>query len=353
MKRKYSIDLFIKPGILNFFILLAIWYLLITFYTITADPNTSMIELYLFYTKYSWPNFLLSYLLFIFVIPIFLKKKNYKTLLLVTICVMVLFVAIRYINNVYWSPDYYYTTTRDKKLILESPLAIFVQEFIKAFQFTVVPFAFRIYIEWRINQENKSRLENEKIKAELQSLRYQLNPHFLLNSMNNIYYLSMIKSDQTPNAVMKLSEMLRYILYEKKDYVLLQSEIDYLKAYLDFHKLRFPDDEIDFRVDISETEAEALVPPLIFITFLENAFKHGKVGTKENPTKISIEIKDGFLSYTVENIIELNVDDRLEGGSGLENFRKRLDLIYGKEYTMTTNQRGNKYIAQIKIPIQL
>jgi len=353
MKWKYSIDLFTKPGILNFFILLAIWYLLIAFYTISADPTATLKELYLFYSKYSWPNFLVSYLLFIFIIPFFLKKKNYKSLFFAILGTMFLFVAIRYFNNVYWSPDYYYTTGRDKKVFLESPKAIFVQEFIRVFQFTLVSFAFRIYAEWRLNEKNKSLLENEKVKAELQSLRYQINPHFLLNSMNNVYYLSLIKSEQAPSAIMKLSEMLRYILYEKKDFVLLRSEIDYIEAYLDFHMLRFPNDEIDLKIDISDTEADTLVPPLIFIAFLENAFKHGKAGTRENPTKIDIDIIDCFLTYSVQNIIEKERELSESGGSGLVNLKKRLELIYGDNFTHNTTIKDNTYFAVLKIPMQL
>lgn len=353
MKRKYSIDLFIKPGILNFFILLAIWYFLISFYTITADPTSSLKELYIFYSKYSWPNFLVSYLLFIFVFPFYLKKKNYKALLFASLVTMMLFVAIRYFNNVHWDPGYYYTTGRDKKVFLESPKAIIVQEFIRVFQFTIVSFAFRIYIEWRLNEENKNRLENEMIKAELQSLRYQINPHFLLNSMNNIYYLSLIKSEQAPNAIMKLSEMLRYILYEKKDFVPLGSEIEYIKAYLDFHMLRFSDDKIDFKIDISATEANVLVPPLIFITFLENTFKHGKAGTSENPTKINININEGFLYYSIQNLIEKEREFIESGGSGLVNLKKRFNLIYGNNYFLNTATIDDTYFAELKIPIQL
>ena len=353
MKRKYSIDLFIKPGLLNFFILLAIWYLLIAFYTITADPAASLTELYLFYSKYSWPNFLVSYLLFIFVIPFFLKRKKYNALLFATLGTILLFVVIRYFNNVHWDPEYYYTTGRDKKVFLESPKAIFVQEFIRVFQFTIVSFAFRIYVEWRINEENKSKLENEKIKSELQSLRYQINPHFLLNSLNNIYYLSLIKSDKAPSAIMKISEMLRYILYEKKDFVFLRTEIEYIKSYLDFHMLRFPLDVIDLKIVISETEADELVPPLIFIAFLENVFKHGKAGTSENPTKIDIDIIEGFLTYSVQNIIEKERELSESGGSGLDNLKKRLELIYGDNFTLNTTLRDNTYFAVLKIPMQL
>lgn len=346
-RRHFSTHWLTRPGITNFLIFLVIWYLLISLYIPSTGGEISSKELYLYYTRYSWPNFLLSYVLFIFVIPHYLKRKAYQTLFAITFVLMILFVVIRYRNNIYWDPNYYGSPSGRTSL-----LSIFPGELFRVFQFTMVAFAFRFYLEWRIGEDRKSELEFEKLRAELSGLRYRMNPHFLLNSMNNIYYLSMVNSSQTPQAIMKLSELLRYTLHEKEDRVLLKREIEHLQTFLDFHLIRYPDYQMDVQVSVSEHHQMAMVPPLLFITFAENAFKHGDPNTSDFPTRISIQTTDNTLHYEVENRINTHGTALEKNHTGLITLQKRLFLHYGTSFSMDTKVRDSIFTAALHIPLQ-
>jgi hypothetical protein len=352
IKSNASIDLLIRPGLLNFIILLIIWYLGISFYIQSSNPVLSPGERYLYYTKFSWPNFLVSYTFFIFIIPHYLRSKEYGKLFLVTAAVIVLFMGVRYFNNLHWMPDYYKAWNKNMEIVSMAPRVIFLNEFLRVLEFVLLAYALRFYVEWRLNEQNRKKLENEKLKAELSSLRYQFNPHFLLNAMNNIYYMSLVKSEQTPEAIMKLSELMRYVLHEKEDRVLLKREIEHLKSFMDFHTFRYPDYQAELKVDVSENGLMALVPPLLFITFMENVFKHGGLNNKNNPTKISISANENQLIYRVVNAVSDKRQEQVQTHTGLANLRKRLDLLYGNKYTMLTESRESQYLAFLSIPLE-
>lgn len=345
-------NIFTRPGMENFFKLLGIWGILVLIYVLGSGTISEFGEMYLYYIQYYWPNFLFSYVLLIYVIPNLLDERNYKRftiILLITLCV---FVIIRYLNNSYWQPDYYITWNRDLNPVKETTLSIIVGELSNLFPYTVVSMGVRLFVEWRLKTQQRNRLEYEKVKAELATLRYQLNPHFMLNAMNNIYYLSLVKSDLTPVAVLNLSEQLRYMLYEKAEWVELSKEIGHLKALIEFHQIRFPDDQICLHIDADENFTDWLVPPLIFLTFIENAFKHGIPGTKEKPTLLSIFISNEFLTYRVENQVAVKMETALFGGAGLDNLKRRLDLVYSTRYSLVTRMQNNVYFSELKIPFK-
>lgn len=345
------IDLFIKPGLKNFILLLGTWCFSILIYVFVMGSQSANGDVFVYFIRYFWPNFLWSYTLFIFIIPYFLDERNFKLFFIFTPFLLGVFIGLRYLNNSYWQADYYTTWDRDLKPIKESVLSIAVGEVIKLFPFTVVPLAVRLYVEWRLKSQQRNRLEYENMKAELATLRYQLNPHFMLNAMNNIYYLSLVKSDLTPVAVMKLSEQLRYMLYEKAEWVQLSQEVKHLRAFIDFHQIRFPDQEIHVDIQLAEKSYNLMIPPLIFLTFIENAFKHGKPGPADRQTKIRIFILERMLVYQVENEFVIKPEHQPFGGTGLENLKRRLELMYAERFAFNICITGQIYFAELKIPI--
>ena len=347
---QFPISLLTRPGVINFLLFLAVWYLFISLY-IPSGKGFTPLERYLYYTKFSWPNFVLSYLMFIAIIPYYLHRRAYRALVLVSLGVMVLFVLIRYVNNLFWDPEYYSDALSGSADNHAPLLRILLAEFFRVFQFTMVAFAFRFYLEWRLGEENKSKLEYEKLKAELSGLRYRMNPHFLLNSMNNIYYLSMVNSSQTPQAIMKLSELLRYTLHEKEERVLLKRELEHLHTFLDFHLIRFSDYQLDVQEDVPEKFHLAMVPPLLFITFAENAFKHGDSDTGGAPIRIRITVKEQQLHYRVENRINQQGSSLEKTHTGLVTLQKRLFLHYGNDFQMRTEARDSIFTAELSLPL--
>jgi LytS/YehU family sensor histidine kinase len=208
----------------------------------------------------------------------------------------------------------------------------------------------KFIVDWFRNEKIKSTLENEKLISELAFLKSQINPHFLFNSLNNIYSLAYQKSDKTPEAVLKLSEIMRYMLYESNENtVKLDDEIRYLENYIELQKLRFKDKTyIKFEID-GDTENKKITP-LVLISFVENAFKHGLATDKENPITIVLNVTADKLFFQVINKkSNLNKDET--GGIGLQNVKRRLDLLYKGEYRLHIEDNEAIYNCELYLDL--
>lgn len=211
----------------------------------------------------------------------------------------------------------------------------------------------RLPIEWIKVQNDKRILQTKNVQAELQFLKNQVNPHFLFNTLNNLYALTLKKSDQAPELILKLSDMLRYMLYECNEAeVPLSKEIHYISNYLDLEKIRLSK-MADIRMVVDGDPSTFKVAPLLFIPFIENSFKHGlKFG--DNAAYIHILFKiDHELRISITNSKPSAAPGigsvRSVGGIGLANVRKRLDLIYPKRYELIIQDNPDQYSIQLKI----
>jgi two-component system LytT family sensor kinase len=174
--------------------------------------------------------------------------------------------------------------------------------------------------------------------TELNLLKSQINPHFFFNTLNNIYSLAIQKSEKTPEAIVKLSELMRYIIYDTdKDKVPLVKEIDYIRNYIELEKLRLRDNA-DIRFVVDGNPAEKLIEPLLLLPFIENAFKHGIGYHQAITVSIRISIQDSRLNLLVENPVWIRPDNPEEKkqGIGRYNAERRLQLLYKKNYTLET-----------------
>jgi hypothetical protein len=207
---------------------------------------------------------------------------------------------------------------------------------------------------WFTEEQARKEIEKEHIESKLAFLQNQVNPHFLMNTLNNIHSLIDVDQPLAQSAVLKLSGMMRYLLYESgKGTTSLQKEIDFIKSYLELMHLRV-DKSIDVTLELPQDINNVSLPPLLFITFIENAFKHG-VSYRE-PSSISFRLvqRTSFLEFTSENSIpkfgNLNTVSKV-GGFGLENIRKRLDMIYGDKYKLQIDRSGDRFKAKLVIPV--
>lgn len=211
---------------------------------------------------------------------------------------------------------------------------------------------FVIIKDWIFQKKEKRELENRNIQSELNFLKSQINPHFLFNTLNSLYALTLVKSDRAPDIVIKLSEMMRYMLYEcNEKFVSLENEISYLKNYIELEKLRQPADVyIDFR--LSGDFDHLNIAPLILISFLENSFKHG-ISTTLNYgyVKLEINIVDKILEFKIVNSLDKKRKTKKNGvgGIGLLNAQKRLDLIYPDHYSLEIDESDNSYTVNLNI----
>lgn len=202
-------------------------------------------------------------------------------------------------------------------------------------------------------QTKMQQLEKENTAAELTQLKSQLNPHFLFNSLNNIYALIGFNPERAMFAVHSLGEMLRYQLYEtSKERISIKKEMDFVKGYCDLMKLRLPS-EVSLVLDIPNEESDIMIPPLLFISLIENAFKHGvNPGTPSViEIKISVEGRRRVSCYVRNASFPKKEGDKSGSGIGLENLKKRLSLLYPNENLLKTELVGADFIARVNIPI--
>jgi len=198
-------------------------------------------------------------------------------------------------------------------------------------------------------EKEKTELQNKVLEAESRFLKSQINPHFLFNALNNIYSLSLMESKQTPEAIFKLSSMLRYVLYDSRsEYVSLTDEVKYIEDYIDLQRLKDEDDSnIDFKYSLGDSSAK--LAPMIFIPFVENAFKHSNVDDKENGRiAISIESKPGEIVFVCENTLPVSETPKDQlGGVGLGNVQKRLQLIYKTRFDLEMEKREKVFYVKL------
>lgn len=212
------------------------------------------------------------------------------------------------------------------------------------FFLAVIFFSLMLKINNRLRQAEKERL-----KAELSYFKAQINPHFLFNTLNSIYSLAIQKADNTPEAVVKLSGMMRYVISDaENDYVALEKEVNYITDYIELQKIRFGDTVIiDYQP--CETVPGKIIAPLILIPFIENAFKYGINPAEKSSIGIMISLNDSELHLRVTNQKVAPSDTTNSGGLGIINARKRLTLLYPEKHNLVIQDRENEYIVDLHI----
>lgn len=210
---------------------------------------------------------------------------------------------------------------------------------------------FRFTIDWFKNSRQQEMLEKQNITNELALLRSQINPHFLFNTLNNIHAFVYRDQDKTAYGIIKLSEIMRYMLYEtNSEKVLLEKELKYVQNYIDLQRLRVKNpDYIDIKVE--GNIYGKMIPPLLLITFIENAFKHGRKNSPSPGISVLLKSEENSMYFEVSNYITQRNDDESNEfkGFGLKNLQRRLDLIYKNEYKLEIVKDNEKYCVKLFI----
>ncbi len=225
-------------------------------------------------------------------------------------------------------------------------------DFSSLFLFYVLGFALRFIEKWQDDEKWKSEMEQQKVKTELQYLKQQINPHFLFNSLNSIYSLALTKSEQTTYSILKLSSILRYMLYESEDsMVSLKNELSTVKDYIDLHRLRLTQ-----LVDVQfHTKGEAggyKIAPFILIPLIENAFKYGADSANHSFIHININIEPSYFTMVVENKIITTEKDKNSSGIGLKNIQRRLELLYPGDHEFNIQKEDGKYKVTLQLKLR-
>lgn len=223
--------------------------------------------------------------------------------------------------------------------------------------------AIKITIDWMSENKRAAKLEKTQLETELRFLRSQISPHFFFNTLNNIYSLSLSKSKKTPETILKLSELMRYLLYETKPNLqCLEKEINCIKNYLDLERIRYGE-KLSIQLKVEGNTENKKLPPMLLIPFIENAFKHGaNRSTKEVVIKIELIIEDDILYFRTCNSLpdaeeiktyhSQNIEEQ-PGGIGILNVKKRLNLGYNREdYDLKITKEETEFLVDLKLKLK-
>jgi two-component system, LytTR family, sensor histidine kinase AlgZ len=291
---------------------------------------------------------LLSYLNYFLWLPRLLIHKNFGRYLIEFFLPFILLMALHiYIKQIIYidaserTIKYMHST---KFAFTHSITTIFIILFVGMLKFVE---------DWFELEAKKKEIENEKLIAELRFLKAQINPHFLFNTLNNLYYLATVSSPKTPEIIDKLSQMMRYMLYDSNHpKIAISKEIDYMKNYIDLEKLRL-ENKLPIKFDIKGDITSKQIVPLIFITFLENAFKHGVSNVSNDAfVNISIELDGDNCRYFVENSKLIKPEKINEkSGIGLQNVKRRLELSYPNKYSLNVSETDTIYKVDLSLTL--
>ena len=277
------------------------------------------------------------------IIPFILKRFNNYAIFIGLLISIFLIVVLRMILDNYYYIGFYF----NGKEFMQFPGRLLTTGL-----FLLLSTVLSVLEHNEKHKQTELQLLNEKLLAELSFLKQQINPHFLFNALNNIYTLSYLKDENAPQVIMKLSEIMRYMLYEcKEDKVLLEREMHILENYIELQKLKSENQEqIEFtKINI---RPGLKIAPLILINFIENAFKHSNWGNKKEAwIKLLITVTEkNELYFNVKNTISKFISDNKEiGGIGLTNAKKQLEFAYPGKHSLLINDVENIYDVDLKI----
>ncbi|TRZ42437.1 sensor histidine kinase [Robertkochia solimangrovi] len=286
------------------------------------------------------------YVNYLLLIPYILKKGNILKYVLSLVGTLVVFSPLYYLMEQLIYPMIGWKTYSQDLDFSFAFIVTLSANFVNIFLGLLLSYL----MDWRTLRAEKELVEKEQLKTELAFLKSQVNPHYLFNTINDIYALTQQQSKEAPDALLKLSELLRYMLRESDEHnVLLSSEINYLDNVIALHKIgQKGNTHIDF--EVSGTVNNQKIAPLILINFVENAFKHGVFRNNEDPIQILVSVDRHHFNFHLKNKINTARKDKT-GGIGLNNVKRRLSLLYPDRHELSINQQNDHFIVDLNIEL--
>ena len=296
-------------------------------------------------------HIIIVYINVYYLIPKFILRKKYWTYIFSLVIMLALVYLVRTGLNYLLVTEDIWPEAEDpaKFLELNHIIAVILGELY------VIGFvtAIKIVIDWSIEKRRNEDLAKLQMSTELKYLRTQIQPHFFFNTLNNLYALTLKKSDNAPRLVIKLSDMMQYILYEvKSSKASLLKEINHINNFIDIERLRF-DDKVDAEMDITGEIEDVHVPPLLFLSFVENCFKHGMRENDKLKINMSFNVlNSGYLEFVLVNNFNPNAAQDASIGIGNENAKRRLKLLFSSNFELDSKIEGKNYKLFLKIPVR-
>ena len=283
------------------------------------------------------------YINLLWLIPSFFNKRKFLLFFTLELANILLFILLNYYIT------YFLEGGSHPNFLTE-----FIAEFILILLFLVVSTLLEVMRDSITLQDvelQMKEVEKQKIEAELRALKAQVNPHFFFNTLNSLYSLSLDKSDKAPEMILKLSDLMRYIIYESKDdLVPMGKQLEFLQSYVYLERLR-ADENMRVSFDIRGGNFDLKVAPLLFIAFIENAFKHGSKDIKNDPyihIVFNLENTDRVV-FMIENKVDPYAEKKSSGGFGFSNVKKRLELLYPGHHELKITETASLYHVALTI----
>lgn len=323
------------------------WYL---FYSITFGSNISTysvefkVNLYLLVIRAFF-----TYAFIYYILPKFLFSKKYLSFTLISIVHAFLFGFC-----IWMFVEFYY---RCLSCVFEEGfqvknLSVIFFSIILNYPIPAIAAGVVIFKRWYKTQQHSVVLEKEKLEAELNFLKSQIHPHFLFNTLNNLYALTLIKSEKAPDVVIKLSELLDYMLYHSNEKeVNLQKEINQVQGYIELEKIRYGD-RLNISFEINGELSGRYIAPMILIPFLENSFKHGISQSIHSPfIRITLDVNDIELKFNIKNSYSpaKSENNNLTEGIGLKNVQRRLELLYSGKHRLEISHTDSLFEVSLTL----
>lgn len=331
----------------SFFYHTAYWLFYILFFTIQRYslygyndffPNLLLNFIYI-------PNVIIfTYLISEFLIPALFSQNSKFIPVLLLISILFIEPAFAYLlRETIVEPFIFSDHTPYTLFNYLSAILIFVFGVTPIAGFKIANLQKQAYRHQSDTEQAKLEAELKLREAELKLLRMQLHPHFLFNTLNNLYSLSICKSDKTPEIIIKISDLLNYIIYEcRSDKVSLEKEIEFIKSYIDLEKIRF-DDNLQIKLCMEGNFNGKYIAPMILHTFVENSFKHGASKISNNSwITIDLELHENMLHFNISNNSQQN-KTKTSPGIGIENAKKRLALLYPQKHSISISEKENSF----------
>lgn len=292
----------------------------------------------------------LTYFVFYYIIPLYLDRSKVWKLVGLTLLGFAVTTAIyRLLLGLVYFPLF---EAGKPAIILWNPKGLMLTLFDIFITVAAATTVKMIRLHYK-SRELEQQLQREKLQSELNFLRAQTNPHFLFNTLNNLYVLARKKSDRTADAIMMLSKIMRFVLYEcRAPSISVSDEAKVIRDYIELEKLRYNDRlTVDYREEFDG--AGASIAPLLLLPFVENSFKHGAGGTTgEVHIAIRLALHEKRLSFTVENTVDADQRPVGTGGIGLKNVQRQLDLLYPGQYRLQTGRENGQFKVRLEIALE-
>lgn len=285
------------------------------------------------------------YINLLLLLPLWINKRKVSVILagwlgLIVVCSLIM-VGLNHIFNIYAIKNYslkleYLNAFLRSCLVMGIPIAASV--------------AYRSVSDWFKNEKDKRQMETLQLKTELAFLKSQINPHFLFNTLNNIYTLAFQQSDRTADAVARLSGMMRYLLYDSRDeYVPFNKEVECIDQLIALQQLRVRG-EMALIYEVKGEQDHSLIAPLLLLPFVEKLFKHGELGESKDPAVVRISLVDGLVEFYSSNKISHHLKDETNG-IGLANVIRRMELLYPGKFTLRQTKDETHFSVNLTIQI--